>query len=44
VENAVKLWENEDKFTFTVESVGSLPPVEIVKKAMAILKTKIISF
>lgn len=43
-EKAVSLKEDEHKFIFTVESTGSLPPQEIVKKALAILKQKIDNF
>jgi hypothetical protein len=38
------LGEDDNKFYFTVESTGALPPVEIVKKAFAILKEKIRKF
>lgn len=43
-ENAVKIAEDPHKFIFTVESTGALPPVEIVRKAMTILKQKINTF
>ena len=41
---AVEIGENDSKFNFTVESTGALPPVEIVKKGLAILKAKISKF
>ena len=43
-DKAVTLGEDDNKFHFIVESTGALPPVEIVKKAFAILKNKIIKF
>jgi DNA-directed RNA polymerase II subunit RPB3 len=44
LDNAVKIAENNHKFIFTVESTGALPPVEIVRKAMRILKEKVSTF
>ena len=44
VEKAVTLDEDDNKFYFTVESTGALPPVEIVRKAFIILKKKIAKF
>ena len=41
---AVLIGENEAKFNFTIESTGALPPVDIVKKAIKILKDKISKF
>jgi hypothetical protein len=41
---AVLIGENESKFNFIVESTGALPPVEIVKMALRILKEKISKF
>ena len=40
-DKAVSLKEDDHKFIFTVESTGALPPQEIVKKALRILKDKI---
>ena len=37
----VKLDERQDKFIYTVESTGSLPPATIVTKAMHVLKAKL---
>ena len=39
-EQAIKVGLEEDKFLFTVESTGALPPEMIVLKAMEILKDK----
>lgn len=44
IDNAVKIAEDNHKFIFTVESTGALPPVDIVRKAMTILKQKINMF
>ena len=41
---AVTIDENDNKFFFTVEATGSLPPVEIVRKAFKILMKKINDF
>ena len=38
LDNVAKTTEDDQKFFFTVESTGALPPVEIVRKAMNILK------
>jgi DNA-directed RNA polymerase alpha subunit len=43
-DKSVIVEEDEDKFIFIVESTGALTPVEIVGKAMKILKEKIINF
>lgn len=43
-DKAVSLKEDDHKFIFTVESTGALPPQEIVKKALRILKEKITNF
>ena len=40
----VKIGEDDQKFFFTVESTGALPPEEIVRKALIILKAKIEKF
>jgi len=37
----VHISEDDHKFNFIIESTGALPPVEIVKRAFGILKTKI---
>lgn len=44
INKAVTLDEDDNKFYFTVESTGALPPVDIVRKAFAILKKKIAAF
>ena len=44
LERAVRLGEDDHKFYFTVESTGVLPPEDIVKKALFILKRKINNF
>jgi len=44
LERAVHIGENDNKFFFTVESTGSLPPDDIVRKALEILKTKVAKF
>jgi len=44
IPKAVNLSENDHKFNFIVESTGALPPVDIVKRAINILKTKINNF
>lgn len=44
IDNPAKVKEDDQKFFFTVESTGALPPVEIVRKAMRILKSKIENF
>lgn len=41
---AVKLGENDHKYNFKVESTGALPPAQIVKKALIIMKKKIEDF
>lgn len=41
---AIQIGEDDNRFNFTVESTGALPPVEIVKRAFAILKFKIEHF
>ena len=38
IDNAVKITEDNHKFIFTVESTGALQPIEIVRKALVILK------
>lgn len=40
----VKLRRKADFFLFSVESVGSIPPEEIVREAISILKDKSIKF
>ena len=44
LERAVRLGEDDHKFYFTVESTGVLPPEDIVRKALVILKRKINNF
>lgn len=41
LEKSVKVGEEDENFNFIVESTGALPPREIVKKALVILKAKI---
>ena len=43
-DKSVTLGEDDNKFYFTVEGTGALPPVDIVKKAFTILKEKIRKF
>ena len=38
---AVRLDERQNKFIYTVESTGALPPATIVTKAMNVLKHKL---
>ena len=38
------LKEDDNKFHFTIEGTGALPPVEILRKAFKILKQKIMLF
>ena len=44
IDNAITITEDDQKFYFTIESTGAIPPVQIVKKAFVILKTKINNF
>jgi DNA-directed RNA polymerase alpha subunit len=41
LERAVKIGERDEKFIFTVESTGVMPPEVIVMRALAILKEKL---
>ncbi len=41
LERAVKIAERDDKFIFTVESTGVLPPEDIVQRALKILSDKL---
>ena len=41
LERVVNITERDEKFIFTVESTGVLPPEDIVKKAFMILKSKL---
>lgn len=41
LERAVKIAERDDKFIFTVESTGVLPPEDIVSRALQILSHKL---
>lgn len=43
IEKAVKIYENDFKIIFTVESTGALTPEEIVTRAMKILQAKLTS-
>ena len=40
-EKGVHITENDTMFHFIIEGTGAIPPVEIVKRAFKILKTKI---
>ena len=44
IEKAVTITEDDQKFYFTIESTGAIPPVQIIKRAFTILKTKINTF
>ena len=44
LEKSVKITEDDHKYFFTVESTGSLPPFEIVRRALKILKVKLLMF
>ncbi len=44
LEKSVKITEDDHKFFFTIESTGALPPFEIVRRALKILKEKIHNF
>lgn len=41
LERAVKIGERDEKFVFTVESTGVMPPEDIVMRALSILKEKL---
>jgi len=41
LERAVKVSEREDKYIFTVESTGVMPPEEIVSRSFKILRHKL---
>lgn len=41
MERAVKVGERDDKFIFTIESTGVLPPEDIVKRGLEILRMKL---
>ena len=40
-ERAITITETEDRFEYTIESTGSLPPEDIVLKAFTVLKQKL---
>ena len=44
LEKAIKVTEDDHIFYFTVESTGALDPIDIVRKALRILKNKIDRF
>jgi len=44
LEKSVKITEDDHKFFFTIESTGALPPFEIVRRALKILKEKLYNF
>ena len=44
LEKAVLITEDDHKYYFTIESTGALPPAEIVRKALKILKEKLNNF
>lgn len=41
MERAVKIAERDEKFIFTVESTGVMPPEDIVSRALSILSHKL---
>lgn len=41
LDRAIKISETEDRFEFTVEATGSLPPEDIVLKAFNVLRQKL---
>ena len=41
IERAIRIDEDETRFTFVVESTGALPPNQIVIKALAVLRQKL---
>ena len=43
-DKSVIVSEQDDKFIFIVESTGALEPIDIVRRAMKILKDKIMNF
>ena len=43
-DKSVLIGEDDDKFIFKVESTGALEPIDIVRRAMRILKEKINNF
>ena len=43
IEKAVSIGERDDKFIYTVESTGAIPPEEIVRQAFKVLKSKLAS-
>ena len=43
-DRSVLVEEDDDKFIFIVESTGALEPIDIVRRAMKILKDKILNF
>jgi hypothetical protein len=43
-DRSVIVEEDDDKFIFIVESTGALEPIDIVRRAMKILKEKILKF
>ena len=43
-DKSVLITEDDNKFIFIVESTGAIQPVEIVSRAMKVLKEKILKF
>lgn len=41
LKNYIRVGTKKDRFIFTVETVGTMPPAMIVKKAMQVLKEKL---
>jgi hypothetical protein len=41
IERAIRIDENETKYTFVVEGTGALAPEDIVIKAFAVLRQKL---
>jgi hypothetical protein len=41
LKNFLKIGKKKDRYIFKVETVGSLSPVAVVKKAMSVLREKL---
>jgi hypothetical protein len=41
LKNFIRIGKKKDRYIFKIESIGSLSPVAIVKKAMAVLREKL---
>lgn len=42
LKNYIKVGTKKDRYIFTVESIGSMPAATIVKKAMEVLREKLL--